>query len=267
MIIRSAFGATTFLMMSAAAHAAGTSPLSPFVLTSASYVQNFDTLGSTGTSNVLPAGFQIAELGTGGAADGAYAAGTGSSNGGNAYSFGAAGSTERALGSLASGTVSPIYVGGIFTNGLAATITSLRFAYTGEQWRAGNSTDDGLAFEYLIGAAAVDAGTWTPFSALDFAPLVLAGDAALDGNANTRSVASTLSGLSIAAGSRFGFRWVDSNSSGNDHGLAIDNLSINATVAATGAVPEPRTWALLLAGFGIVGFSLRRSNRRWVSIA
>jgi hypothetical protein len=99
MIIRSAFGATTFLMMSAAAHAAGTSPLSPFVLTSASYVQNFDTLGSTGTSNVLPAGFQIAELGTGGAADGAYAAGTGSSNGGNAYSFGAGGSTERALGS------------------------------------------------------------------------------------------------------------------------------------------------------------------------
>lgn len=266
MTIRSALVATTFLFVPFAAQAAGTSPLSPFVLTSASYTQNFDTLASTGTSNILPAGFQIAELGTGAAADGSYAAGTGSSNSSNAYSFGATGATDRALGSLASGSVSPIYLGGIFTNGLAATITSLRFAFTGEQWRAGSSSDDKLAFEFLVGATSVEAGTWTPFTALDFVPLVLSGDVALNGNANSGSINGTLSGLTIAAGSRFGFRWVDSNSSGNDHGLAIDNLSINATVATAGAVPEPGTWALVLAGFGIVGYSLRRSSHRSVSI-
>ena len=266
MILRPALTATIILLAPMSAQAAGTSTLSPFTLTSASYTQNFDSLANTGTSSALPAGFQIAELGTGGAADGLYAAGTGSSNGGNAYSFGATGLMDRALGSLASGTVSPIYFGGIFNNGLNATITALRFAFTGEQWRAGNSTDDKLSFEYLVGASAIDVGTWTAFTALDFTPLVLSGDLALDGNANSTAITATLSGLTIAAGSRIGFRWVDVNSGGNDHGIAVDNLAINATVATAGAVPEPGTWALLLAGFGIVGFALRRSDRRAASM-
>lgn len=250
-----------------AALADGSTPLSPFALTTNSYAQNFDTLATTGTSNVLPAGFQVVELGTGSAADGLFAAGTGSSNAGNSYSFGATGATDRALGSLGSAGVSTVYLGGIFTNGLAATITSLAIAFGGEQWRAGTSTDDKLAFEYSLNATALNNGTWVAFSALDFLPVVLTGDAALNGNANGTAVSGTISGLTIAAGSGFGFRWVDVNSTGNDHGLAIDNLTINATTATANAVPEPGTWALMLAGFGIVGFALRRSMRRTLSIA
>jgi PEP-CTERM motif len=245
----------------------GSTPLSPFVLTTNGYAQNFNTLATTGTSSSLPAGFQVVELGTGAAADGLFAAGTGSSNAGNSYSFGATGSTERALGSLGSAGVSTVYLGGIFTNGLAATITSLAIAFGGEQWRAGTSTDDKLAFEFSLNATALNNGTWTAFSALDFAPTVLSGDIALNGNANSVAIASTLTGLSIISGSSFGFRWVDVNSTGNDHGLAIDNLSIDATTAAVNAVPEPGTWALMLAGFGIVGFAMRRSMRRTLSIA
>ncbi len=267
MKIRSFLVATTVALMPVAAHADGITPLSPFTLTTTAYAQNFDTLATTGTSSSLPAGFQVVELGTGAAADGLYAAGTGSSNAGNSYSFGAVGSTERALGSLASAGVSTIYLGGIFANGLAGAITSLGIAFTGEQWRAGASTDDKLAFEFSLNATALNNGTWTAFSALDYAPLVLTGDVALNGNANSTAVVSTLSNLSIAVGSSFGFRWVDVNSSGNDHGLGIDNLTINARIAAAPAVPEPGTWALMLAGFGIVGFALRRSMRRTFSVA
>lgn len=39
--------------------------------------------------------------------------------------------------------------------------------------------------------------------------------------------------------------------------VAIDRVFL----AQTGAVPEPATWALMLAGFGLVGFAMRRRNK------
>lgn len=47
------------------------------------------------------------------------------------------------------------------------------------------------------------------------------------------------------------------------HGLSqADNTvfldDVSASVTASGAVPEPATWAMLIAGFGLVGASLRR---------
>ena len=44
----------------------------------------------------------------------------------------------------------------------------------------------------------------------------------------------------------------------------IFNRTTSLTVTSTGAVPEPATWALLLAGFGAAGASLRR--RRVVTV-
>ncbi|HQX92989.1 MAG TPA: hypothetical protein PKX50_10985, partial [Thermomonas sp.] len=61
-------------------------------LSGGSYTQNFDTLANTGTSSTLPAGWLMSE--TGASANGTYTAGTGSSNTGDTYSFGAAGSSE-----------------------------------------------------------------------------------------------------------------------------------------------------------------------------
>src|SRR5215813_6392517 len=79
--------------------------------------QNFDTLSNSASpSNALPTGWYLAELGTGAAADGSYVVGTGSVNTGGAYSFGASGSTDRALGSLGSGTATPTHFGALLTN-------------------------------------------------------------------------------------------------------------------------------------------------------
>jgi PEP-CTERM motif len=107
----------------------------------------------------------------------------------------------------------------------------------------------------------------TTFSALDFLPIVLTGDVVTNGNAPFTPVSSTLMGLNIANGANFGFRWDDVNSTGNDHGVAIENLTTNARTANNNAVPEPGTWALMLVGFGIVGYSLRRSMQRTFSVA
>ena len=252
--------ATALVATSGAASAAGSSPAPSYTLTSTSYSQNFDGLASSGTSQSLPAGFQIAEGNGGGAADGSYAAGTGSSNAGNVYSFGTA-AGDRALGSLTSGSVTPTWLGGIFTNGLGGTISGLTFTYDGEQWRAGNAASDALNFQFSLDATEVNNGTWTDINSLDFAALILGGNTALDGNlaANRRAnLTGTASGLSIGHGQRFGFRWVDVDVSGNDHGLAVDNFRLSATLAQAGAVPEPGTWALLILGFGAVGASLRR---------
>lgn len=226
-----------------------------------SYTQDFNTLAATGaTGTALPQGFQIVEGGSN--ANSSYAVGTGSSNAGGSYSFGAASSTERALGSLGSGTLSPIYFGGVFTNALTSAITSLTFDYTGEQWRLGNSTDDGLLFQYQLGATGVSGGTWTTVNALAFAPLFTNGTAtgaALDGNlaANQRVISGTITGLSLLAGQSFGFRWVDTDSTGADQGLGVDNLTITGA-GAVGVVPEPATWAMMFLGFGSMGYVMRR---------
>lgn len=270
--IACSFGAAVALIATGAS-AQTASPVIPYSLATASYSQDFDTLALTGTSNVLPTGFQIAESGTGAAADGFYAAGTGSSNAGNAYSFGASGSAERALGSLTSGSVTPIQFGRLFTNGLAAVITDLAIGYTGEQWRVGNAAASLLTFEYSTNATSLTTGNWTRASALDFLPLFINGTstgAALDGNlaANQRAISGTLSGLSIGIGSGFGLRWTQADVTGADQGLGIDNLSLRATSAQVqAAVPEPSTWAMMLFGFGAIGWSVRSRRRRAAAAA
>jgi hypothetical protein len=61
---------------------------------------------------------------------------------------------------------------------------------------------------------------------------------------------------SWAAGQTLWVRWVENNDVANDHGLAIDNFSLSVT-----AVPEADSWAMLLAGLGLIGFIGRRRSK------
>lgn len=196
-------------------------------LTAAGYTQDFNTLASAGNSSSLPAGWLISESGAN--ANTAYNTGTGSSNAGDTYSFGAAGSTERALGGLLSSNLIPT-TGASFTNSTGAVITTLTISYTGEEWRLGTANRaDRLDFQYSLDATSLTGGTWTDADALDFStPSVTGSAGATDGNnASFRTAIShTLTGLSIPDGATFYIRWNDFNASGADDGLAIDDFSI-----------------------------------------
>src|SRR5688572_20229758 len=193
------------------------------------YQQLFDSLATTGTADVstLPQGWSFIE--TLGNANTTYAAGTGSGNAGNTYSFGTGTSSERALGGLQSGTLLTT-IGARFVNNTGSTVTSLIITYRGEQWRLGAvSRVDRLDFQYSLDATAINNGTWTHVDQLDFtAPTTAGALTALVGNdtINNTDITFEITGLNIASGDSFAFRWLDFNASGADDGLAIDNFSL-----------------------------------------
>jgi hypothetical protein len=205
--------------------------------------QNFDLLGRTGTiDSILVPGWQFLEGGTG-AVNRTYGINDGSSNTGNTYSYGTANSSDRAFGSVASGTLQST-IGAYFINNTGAVITGVQLQFTMEQWRAGGNrtTPDSSEFVYGInnGGFAVLSGTWTKNSNLNLSSKVLGGAGrALNGNdtANQTNYNITLTSLTLQVGDTLYLAWRDINVQGNDDGLAIDNFSITAFTG--GGIPNP----------------------------
>ncbi len=201
------------------------------------YTQNFDAL-SNDTTNVAHAmaltGWALFEKGTSAAVDQMYKVNNGSKNAGDVYSYGDSTVTDRALGSLASGTNLPAY-GVAFQNNTGSNITDLTISYKGEQWRSGDtsaSSLDSVIFEYSTTATAINdtAATWNPIASLMLNTINLVTTTAgiLDGNnaPNTTTKSGTISVL-LTNGSKILLRWRDINKSGSDDGLAIDDLSVS----------------------------------------
>ncbi|MBE8966908.1 DUF4347 domain-containing protein [Nostocales cyanobacterium LEGE 12452] len=163
-----------------------------------------------------------------------YSPGTGSNNTGGLYSFGSASNLDRALGSLASATTGTIYYGLRLQNNTGSAITKLQVSYAGEQWRnGGNTSQQQLKFSYQTGSTitSLTTGTWTPVTSLDFTgPIATATASALNGNliANKVVITPVIFNLAtpIANGEEIILRWEDIDNGGNDHGLAIDDVSI-----------------------------------------
>jgi predicted extracellular nuclease len=205
--------------------------------------ENFDTLASTGTNiawadNTTIPGWYSSRV--------TYNSGTGSSNTGALYSFGVAGTnpvTDRALGAVASGGTGTVFYGVRFVNNTGNTINSLDVSYVGEQWRNGGS---GTAvpsiaqsndFQYQVANAGAitaintPATGWVDHDPLDFTSPTFGTVAAqtLDGNAaaNRTAISSNIS-LTVAPGQEVWLRWRDVDNASNDHGLAVDDLSVTA---------------------------------------
>lgn len=231
------------LLLSCAFGAAQAQSCVPISAVDSAYSQDFNTLVSTGTAtnNALSIpGWYLLETGGGARANGQYAVDTGASNTGDTFSYGAAGSTERALGSLRSGTLIASY-GACFTNNTGATITALDVGYTGEQWRLGTAgRADTLEFAYSSDATSLDTGTWTPEPALAFTTPNQTTTGAKDGNAaanRTVFAPGRITGLSVANGATFWVRWSDLDANGADDGLAIDDVTLVANPSGGGTPP------------------------------
>lgn len=219
-------------------------------LTGGAATENFNTLATSGTANTtVPAGWFFVETGSG--ANTTYAADPGSATGGNTYSYGTGTNTDRALGGLQSGSVTPS-IGAGFTNNTGSVITNLLISYTGEQWRLGAlSRPDRIDFQYSTDATAINNGTWTDVNSLDFNAPVTTPVGALDGNAvaNRTAISFTITGLNIAVGATVYIRWQSFDATGSDDGLAIDDFSItpgsgvttSVSVATTTNAAEPST--------------------------
>lgn len=238
------------------------------------YFQNFDGLASSGVEvidgrgphglegvlgNTGVDGWTISNFG-GSSTNTEFRAQDGS-QAGNAgrgvVSFGETGSSERALGVLATSNQISRF-GVTFTNDSDSTLTELTVAYTGEQWRRGNVlTPNRLMFAYALGTGNINEDSaFIDVPALTFvSPNTQAAptEVALDGNdpLNQTSFNQTIGGLSWGPGQALTLRWTGEDISGQDDGLAIDNFSFSA-------VPEPTALGWLL--LGALTLSVRR---RW----
>ena len=217
---------------------------------SSSYSQNFDSLASSGTplswSNdvTLEGWFLFRQSATGPEAITGYAFGSGSSNTGSFYSYGSTGSSDRALGGLGSGgnyfgspgPGSGAVAGWIalaLTNSSGTTINALDLSFNGEQWRnGGNTSAQSMVLEYGFGSTFAAVTNWiAPGGNFNWtSPVASSTAAAVNGNSVAGLVSNrggSLQNLGWLANSNLWFRWIETNDAGSDHGLAIDDLSIN----------------------------------------
>ena len=203
------------------------------------YTQDFISLSNTAgsTTNVLAIqGWGLTETGGGARDNEQYAVDNGASATGDTYSYGAGATSDRALGSLRSGTLISVF-GASFINNTGATITSLDISYVGEEWRLGTAArTDQLDFQYSLNATDLVTGTWTDFDGLDFLTPNIATAGAKDGNiaANRTLKSASITGLTIANGATFLIRWNDTDATGADDGLAVDDFVITPQALAVG---------------------------------
>lgn len=221
-----------------------------------SAITTFDELEITGTSNTtIPKGIYFFEQGAN--ANLFYRADDGSLNTGDTYSYGTTSNSERSLGSLTTGSLTPNFIGAKLINNTGNTVNALQIDYTGEQWRkGGNTSNDKLMFEISVDATSLNTGTWTAFSVLDFTALQQGGTAtSLDGNdpANRQIFSEEITSFgAIAPGGTAWIRWRDVDVVGSDDGLAIDDLTITPKFLAC---PAPTIAATNLTFNNITGTS------------
>lgn len=259
-----------------------------YITAGSAYTQNFDSLSNTSWTNdsTLSGWHLYGNNPTPNAITtiGVRSDGTTSATGSFYSVKSASPSTDYALGSV--GTSSATYYGTASTalssndttisttaatglngyialqiaNGTGSTLQNFTINWTGEQWRSGDNLAavQYMNFQYGFGNAMTDVTTWTSNPTNDFrfaSPINTngAGTTNLDGNAPANRVTDlggTVSGLSWANGTNLWVRWIESNNNGNDHLLAIDDVSFTA------AVPEPS--AALLAFLGALALLRRR---------
>ncbi|MCX6946357.1 MAG: IPT/TIG domain-containing protein, partial [Verrucomicrobia bacterium] len=238
-------------------------PITPISLDgsdSNSYSQNFDGLGTNSVPSVFPAsnGVQVSlgaiTTNTVNGWYGAKIAGTGTSatdllanagttSTGTLYSFGNANDTNRALGTIATGTTTMAF-GALIKNDTGGTITNVKVSFTAEFWRSSTaSSNNVLTFGYgtINGTNSTEKNFLTttgatPFTALNITgPAPVTSNGSLDGNSPANQVAysNVALPLELGVGKTAFLRWQDLNDGGDDAGIGMDNFTLSYEVDRT----------------------------------
>ena len=158
---------------------------------------------------------------------------------GGQISFGPNGSSNRALGLLATSSTGATAFGVRFINGTTTTLTKMNLQFTGEVWRQSNLPKT-LQFYYAVDLTGTNplpssATAFLPALNVNF-PTVAAdtGGAAVDGTAlpnQTNLIVLEQTITNWPPGAALWLVWQMTDATGKAQGLAIDNLSFSASVA------------------------------------
>ena len=242
-------------------------PITPISLdgsNSNSYSQNFDGLGTSLVSKVIPGSNGVSvSLGavTSTNLNGWYAtknSGTGTvatdistntnSSTGTLYNFGALGNSDRSLGGIATATTA-VSFGALITNTTGGTIANLKLSLKGEFWRSSTGPSNNvLTFGYgKINGTTVNTSNFLTVSSNIFslvglningpAPVAASGSSngPLNGNdpANQVTLSSVSIPLILQAGESAFLRWADMKEGSYDAGLSIDDFVLTYDVDRT----------------------------------
>jgi autotransporter-associated beta strand protein len=258
--------------------------ITPVGYSGGTYTQNFDTLpvrsptGSTtgsvnfSTMNVTPSviaalttptlygagvtppaelnGWGFTRIGGTGTAGTNFVWNAGQANSGAVYNYGLPDQTDRALGTVASGSVTP-RIGLVLVNNSASTYSGFTLGFISEQWRSSTSVTNSLKFGYSVGAlenadslfGGTPQGESASLDAPALAPVASNGDTngSLPAFQTARSGVVSGNGFTWAPGQVLVLTWSDTNDGGNDAGIGIDDLSFSATIAAA-YTPKNLSW-------------------------
>lgn len=211
------------------------------------YAESFNSLalsGQNGWSNNVSLMGWYASRTSGSTEVTNYSAGDGSSIVGALYSFGSVGSSERALGTLASGTPGNFAFGIRLINDTEFSRSNIVVSYTGEQWRVGGAQPQALAFSYRVGSALTNSDArnqenWVAVPQLNFISPNTNATQALDGNSPTNRIviSNVLASLVVGNGQELFLRWRDMDDAGFDDALAVDDFVVTFGEAITNVPP------------------------------
>lgn len=242
------------------------------------YTENFDGMGTSNAAGYPNAWTAYKAAGTGALAVGAVVtgstspaltAGSGGGSAGTIYNFGGGTApADRALGSVASaGFIGAYGVSLSNDTGVTLEAVNVKIGFRSEMWRSGaNAGTEVWSFEWKLGGDITSNEGWTPATVFDMTELnpALLANESKDGNAegNFLGLAPTaFEGLSgWQPGQVLHLRWRDTDNTGGDAGMAIDDF-----VFVTTDVPPPPVFRYWDANGAVAGAGGATPSGTWGS--